>query len=64
MIELSDLIIAKVLAGRPKDLGDAAALWKLHAASADRPRIVRTLRALEDALGQSDLIRTFDRLGE
>jgi hypothetical protein len=64
VIELSDLIIAKVLAGRPKDLGDAAALWKLHAASADRPRILRTLQALEEALGQSDLIRTFHRLGE
>ena len=30
IIELSDLIIAKILAGRPKDVDDARAFWQLH----------------------------------
>jgi len=39
LIDLADLIIAKVLAGRPKDLDDARALWRLHGGSLDADRI-------------------------
>jgi hypothetical protein len=59
VIELSDLIIAKVLAGRPKDVDDARALWRLHEPRMDPRRIRHILESLEEALGQSDLLSTF-----
>ncbi|HET9267921.1 MAG TPA: hypothetical protein VFO31_07140 [Vicinamibacterales bacterium] len=60
VIELSDLIIAKVLAGRSKDVDDARALWQLHGREVDTGRIRHTLQLLEEALSQSDLVSTFD----
>jgi hypothetical protein len=60
IIELSDLIIAKVLAGRPKDVGDASALWQLHGPAVDAQRVRRILQLLEEALSQSDLVSSFD----
>jgi hypothetical protein len=62
LIAPSDLIIAKMLAGRPKDVDDARAIWRLHGARLDAGRIRRTLRLLEEALGQSDLVPAFDAL--
>jgi hypothetical protein len=62
LIEVSDLIVAKVLAGRPKDLDDAGAIWRAHATRIDSRRIRRTLRLLEEALTQNDLVTTFDRI--
>jgi hypothetical protein len=62
VIELSDLIIAKVLAGRPKDVDDARALWQLHRQEADARRIRHILQLLETALSQSDLVSSFDRI--
>ena len=62
LIEVGDLIIAKVLAGRPKDIDDARGLWRAHGAQIDSKRIRRTLRRLEEALTQSDLVSTFDRI--
>jgi len=64
IIEISDLIIAKVLAGRPKDLDDVAALWRIHGADADATRIRRILRLLEEALSQTDLTSTFDSISK
>jgi hypothetical protein len=61
-IDRSDLIIAKVLAGRPKDLDDARTLWKLHGSTLDTPRIRRTLHLLEEALAQSDLLPGFESI--
>ena len=63
VIDLADLIIAKVLAGRPKDIDDARALWKLHGRTVDADRIRHTLRLLEQALAHGDLVSTFERLG-
>ena len=63
VIDLADLIIAKVLAGRPKDVDDAGALWKLHGRRVDADRIRQMLRLLEEALAQGDLVSTFERLG-
>lgn len=60
VIDLGDLIIAKVLAGRPKDIADATGLWRLHGAVLDTDRIRETLRLLEEALGQSDLVTAFE----
>lgn len=62
LIDLGDLMIAKVLAGRPKDLDDVAGLWRVHAPKVDAERIRRTLRLLEEALSQSDLESTFDAI--
>lgn len=62
VIELGDLIIAKVLAGRPKDIDDARSLWRLHGDRIDVGRIRRTLRLLEEALAQSDLVPAFDAI--
>lgn len=58
-IDPADLVVAKVLAGRPKDLQDARSLWRVHGATLDAVRIEGILRLLEEALGQSDLLPTF-----
>ena len=60
LIDPEDLIIAKVLAGRPKDLEDALGLWRLRGRDLDPARIRRTLRLLEEALSQSDLLSAFE----
>ena len=62
LIDLGDLIIAKVLAGRPKDIDDASGLWRLHRQDLDAGRIRLTLRLLEDALSPSDLVSAFEAI--
>ena len=62
LIERSDLIIAKILAGRPKDLEDAKALWRLHRDGLDALRIRAILGELEEALAQSDLVPAFEAI--
>jgi hypothetical protein len=62
VIDLGDLIVAKVLAARSKDLDDAKALWHVHSGSLDAKRIRAMLRSLEEALGQSDLVPSFDEI--
>ena len=64
VIDISDLIIAKVLAGRPKDLQDVAALWRIHRGRADTTRIRHVLGLLEEALSQSDLLSAFERIAQ
>jgi hypothetical protein len=61
-IDPGDLIIAKVLAGRPKDLGDARGLWRARGEELDAARIESILKLLEEALGQSDLTPAFDAI--
>lgn len=62
LIEAGDLVIAKILAARPKDLEDVRALWRIHAGNLDTQRIRNVLRLLEEALSQSDLVSTFDEI--
>lgn len=62
MIDPEDLIIAKVLAGRPKDIEDALKLWRIRGRDLDAGRIRRTLRLLEQALSQSDLLPVFESI--
>jgi hypothetical protein len=61
-IDPEDLVIAKILAGRPKDLEDARGIWKIHGGRLDAARIRGILRELEGALAQSDLVRGFDEI--
>ena len=61
VVEVSDLVVLKVLAGRPKDLEDVVALLRTQRTAIEREHVRRVLRLLEEALGQSDLIATFER---
>ena len=61
-IDPGDLIIAKVLAGRPKDIEDARGVWRIRNHELDATRIESVLRLLEEALGQSDLVPAFESI--
>ena len=56
-----NLVVTKLLAGRPKDLEDIRELVAGRP-DLDRDRIERTVRELESALEQSDLLPLFRRL--
>ena len=62
LIDPEDLIIAKLLAGRPKDIEDVRGVWRLRGQSLDAGRIRRILRLLEEALSQSDLLSGFESI--
>ena len=55
-----DLVVTKILAGRPKDIDDVRALLSLQ--SLDIPWIRQLLEELEEALAQSDLIPVLEQL--
>ena len=57
-----DLIVTKVLAGRPRDLEDARSVVQAKGDALDRDAVQRTLGMLEEALGVSDLVPMFERL--
>jgi hypothetical protein len=61
VISPEDLVITKVLAGRPKDIEDVRSVIHEQRASLDEDRIRRILGLLEQALGQSDLLPVFER---
>jgi hypothetical protein len=50
-----DVVAMKILAGRPKDIDDVAAILAARTGEFDLTLLRRTLRTLEEALGQSDL---------
>ena len=60
VISPEDLIIAKVLAGRPKDMEDVRHLIRQRRSSLDAERIRQVLELLEQALSQSDLVPVFE----
>jgi hypothetical protein len=60
VIAPEDLVVTKILAGRPKDLEDVAGILAERARSLDLEAIRATLRVLEEALGQSDLLPAFE----
>lgn len=62
LIDLADLIVAKILAGRPKDIDDARSLWRARRSDLDAARIRRLLELLEEALDQSDLVSEFETI--
>ncbi len=61
VVEIADLVILKVLASRPKDLDDVAALLRTHGDGIDLTRVREVLTKLEQALGQSDLLTAFKK---
>lgn len=57
----SDLVVMKVLAGRPQDLDDAIAVLRAQGDGLDAARARATLREVERALDRRDLVAAFDR---
>lgn len=62
VVSPEDLVVLKILAGRPHDYEDLRAVLRGVGAALDRARVTSTLTALEHALGQSDLLPAFARL--
>jgi hypothetical protein len=60
VVEVSDLVILKALAGRPKDIEDLVTLLHVQRHAIDEARVREVLGMLEQALGQSDLLPVFD----
>lgn len=61
VISPEDLIVTKILAGRPKDIEDIRGVIHERKDSLDVARIRAVLRLLERALTQSDLLPLFER---
>jgi len=61
VISPEDLIVTKVLAGRPKDIEDVRGVLQERLDSLDLERVRSLLRLLEQALTQSDLLSTLER---
>lgn len=57
-----DMLAMKILAGRPKDLDDAAAIVAAQRDRLDEGIARATLRVVEQALDRSDLLTVLDRL--
>jgi hypothetical protein len=56
VISPEDLIVTKILAGRPKDIDDVQSVLRAQAGQLDLAWIREALGMLQDALGQSDLL--------
>jgi predicted nucleotidyltransferase len=61
VISPEDLIVTKILAGRPKDIEDIRGVIQERKTSLDVARIRAVLRLLEQALTQNDLLPVFER---
>lgn len=61
VISAEDLIVTKILAGRPKDIEDIRGVISERSQSLDIPRIRAILRLLEEALSRGDLLPSFER---
>jgi hypothetical protein len=62
VISPEDLVVTKLLAGRPKDLGDVRTILDERLPGLDLARIRRLLDLLEQALSRSDLAPEFAAL--
>lgn len=56
VISPEDLVVSKILAGRPKDLEDVLGVLQLRGEQMDLAAIQKLLTTLEQALDQSDLL--------
>lgn len=64
VISPEDLVVTKILAGRPKDLDDVRGIMREQGDRLDLERSRRFLRMLEQALDRSDLVPVLERLVE
>lgn len=55
-----ELIVTKILAGRPKDLDDVQGILSAQESTLDLDRIRELIRALEAAIDQADLLPCFE----
>jgi hypothetical protein len=62
VIAPEDLVAVKLLAGRPQDLQDAAAILHARSDTLDLALVRSTLALLETALDRGDLIPEFERI--
>ena len=62
MITPEDLVVTKILAGRPKDVEDVRGILRVRGDAIDPGRVRRLLGLLEAALGQGDLVPAFEEL--
>jgi hypothetical protein len=62
VISPEDLVVSKILAGRPKDLEDVRTILGERHERLDLPRVRSVLGLLEQALSRSDLRTEFERL--
>ncbi len=60
VISPEDLVVTKILAGRPKDLEDVRGILRQAGATFDPERVRSLLGALETALDRSDLRTLFE----
>ena len=61
VISAEDLIVTKMLAGRPKDIEDVRGILRALLDKLDLRRVRRLLRLLERAIGQDDLASGFGK---
>ncbi|HEY3203078.1 MAG TPA: nucleotidyl transferase AbiEii/AbiGii toxin family protein [Thermoanaerobaculia bacterium] len=61
VISAEDLIVTKILAGRPKDIEDVRGILSERLEKLDLRHIRRLLRLLEEAIGQRDLRPLFQK---
>ncbi len=59
--DVTDLVVMKVLAGRPKDIEDVVMLLRVQEAGVDTARARKTLELFESALAQNDLVPALDQ---
>lgn len=64
VISPEDLVVTKILAGRPKDLDDVRGILREQGDGLDLERSRRFLRMLEQALDRSDLVPALERIVE
>lgn len=62
VISPEDLVVTKILAGRPKDVEDVRGILAVRGPALDLDRSRALLTLLEEALDRSDLVRELDRL--
>jgi hypothetical protein len=62
VVGIEDLMAMKVLAGRPRDLDDVAAMARVHGNALDLDKIRVTLGLLERALDRRDLLSELERV--
>ena len=62
MIAPEDLVAVKILAGRPQDLKDVAAVLRARSGEIDLGLVRSTLAALEAALDRRDLLPELERI--